>query len=98
MNWLKRVLRDWLYSDMRPVADNHSAQSPLMYSLGEAGDRHYIAIPVENGFALITRAVDDPHSAMKTRGPRAAVTFCGSAEELSSMLVAKMAQHKLTAR
>jgi hypothetical protein len=98
MNWLKRVLRNWLHSDTRFVADSHAPHSPLMYSLGEAGDRHYVAVPVENGFALITRDVGDPHSGINRISPRAAVTFCRSAEELSNTLVAKMAQHKLTAR
>ena len=98
MDWLKRALRNWLHSDTKAEVAGHSPHSPLMYALGEAGDRHYIAVPVDNGFALITRAADDIYSTMKPGGPRAIVTFCASAEELSNILVAKMAQHKLTAR
>lgn len=97
MNWLRKKLLLWLHRD-QVVEAGHSPQGPLMYALGETGDRHYIAIPVENGFALITRTPEDYHSPIKSNGPRASVTFCPDAENLGNTIIAKMAHHKLTAR
>lgn len=98
MDWLKRKLRSWLLHNAKEEVSGHSPHSPLMFALGEAGERHYVTVPVENGFALITRVAEDSYSPMKSNAPRAVVTFCASAEDLSNTLVAKMAHHKLTAR
>jgi hypothetical protein len=98
MNWLKRKLRNWLHSDQKVEAAGLSHDNPLVFMLGQSSDRHYITIPVENGFALITRTVEDHHSPYKSNGPRATVTFCPSAEDLGQTIIAKMAHHKLTAR
>ena len=98
MNWLKRAIRNWLHSNQSVEVAGHSPQSPLMFALGEAGERHYVTVPVQNGFALITRVPEDIYAPAKPNDPRASVTFCASAEDLSNTLIAKMAHHKLTAR
>lgn len=98
MDWLRRKILNWLHREQKVEVAGHSPQGALMYALGETGDRHYIAIPVENGFALITRTPEDYHSPIKSNGPRASVTFCPDAENLGNTIIAKMAHHKLTAR
>lgn len=100
MNWLRRKIRNWLHKDQEVagVSPSLSHDSPLLFALGQANDRHYITVPVENGFALITRNTEDYHSPMKSNGPRAVVTFCPTAEALSQAIISKMALHKLTAR
>ena len=99
MGWLRRKILNWLHPDqvaVEPSSLGHD--NPLLFALGHTGDRHYTAVPVENGFALITRAIDDYHSPVKPTGPRAVVTFCPDAENLGNTIIAKMAHHKLTAR
>ena len=99
MSWLKQAIRKWLYSDqMVESATGLSSNSPLLFVLDQSSDRYYVTVPVENGFALITRTTEDHYGVAKSNGPRATVTFCPSAENLSQIIIAKMAQHKLTAR
>lgn len=100
MNWLRRKIMRWLHSDQVVEASSRGlgSDNPLLFALGQAGDRHYIAVPVENGFALITRTAEDAYSPVKSNSPRAVVTFCPDAENLGDTIIAKMAHHKLTAR
>ena len=99
MGWLRRKILDWLHRNQGMEGTRSLGHdNPLLFALGQTGDRHYIAIPVENGFALITRTLDDYHSPVKSNGPRAVVTFCPDAENLGNTIIAKMAHHKLTAR
>jgi hypothetical protein len=98
MNQLRRMIRRWLHADQNVEVAGLSPDNPLLFMLNQSSDRHYITVPVENGFALITRTVEDHHSAYKSNGLRATVTFCPSAENLSQTIIAKMAQHKLAAR
>lgn len=100
MNWLRRRIMRWLHSDQVVEVGPRGlgSDSPLLFALGQAGDRHYIAVPVENGFALITRSTEEMYAPVKPNSPRAVVTFCPDAENLGNTIVAKMAHHKLTAR
>ena len=98
MNWFKRVILNWSLDNQKVEGAGISPVNPLLLMLGQSNDHHYITVPVENGFALITRTVEDPHSPYNPIGQRATVTFCPSAENLSQTIIAKMAQHKLAAR
>lgn len=98
MNWFKRMIHNWLYDNQRVEAAGLSPQHPI-FSVGMDGDtRHYLISPVENGFIIISRCIGDPYSPAGSSGPRATVTFCTTAEDLSKTIIAKMATEKLTAR
>ena len=99
MNWLRTKILRWLYpdevaTDAHPMSSNH----PLFFMLGEGSTHQYAVIPIENGFALVTRAAADRISPVQSNGPLASVTFCSSAQDLSQTIIAKMAKDKLTAR
>ena len=99
MSWLRNKVLRWLYpNEVAQEVRGLSHDNPLIFNLGQGSDRHYIVVPVEQGFALVTRSAEDYHSPVKSSGPRAVVTFCPTAEDLSNTIIAKMAQHKLTAR
>lgn len=97
MKWLRRMVRNWLFPKDNDVA-GLSTQHPI-FSVGmDDGTRHYLISTVENGFIIISRCLEDPYSPVKSSGPRATVTFCATAEDLSKTIIAKMATEKLTAR
>jgi len=104
MGWIKEKLRDWLFNDTGHEGFSNAigvaSTSPLVTMLGHSPDYNYVIVPVDNGFALISRRL---HDVALSFGPakdpeRVSITFCSSAEELSQTVIAKMAQHKLTAR
>ena len=103
MNWIKEKLRNWLFEAEHegPAGPfGVASTSPLVTMLGHSPDFNYVIVPVDNGFALISRRLhDNTLSFGPAKDPdRVSITFCSSAEELSQTVIAKMAQHKLTAR
>jgi hypothetical protein len=86
MNWLKRILRNWLHNGAIGI-DN--GNNPLLAASDSNNPAALTVIAIENGFLVMSRKYNP-------NGPDSvSATFATDVDDLTGVLVSRLAQTRL---